>query len=179
MSSADPSYSVDGLAVGVFRKCAGAMPEHVEPVRSVAKIKSSIRRRVEYNEGPGPTGFRGSETGSVIPILNRRRRILPTVWTQSGLVRRISHTMNWGRSSFGRAPRSQCGGRGFDPLRLHSTTPPPTRPRPGDSLRSQAGCGRNRHRPSRKVFRILSPCRSSSWLATGESEYNPAPGHAG
>src|SRR5438034_5138669 len=25
----------------------------------------------------------------------------------------------WGRSSAGRAPRSQCGGRGFDPLRLH------------------------------------------------------------
>ena len=26
---------------------------------------------------------------------------------------------SWGRSSAGRAPRSQCGGRGFDPLRLH------------------------------------------------------------
>ena len=26
---------------------------------------------------------------------------------------------SWGRSSAGRAPRSQCGGRGFDPPRLH------------------------------------------------------------
>ena len=67
MSSADPSYSVDGLAVRVFRKCAGAMPEHVEPVRSVAKVKSSIRPRVEYNEGLGRMGFRGSERGSVFP----------------------------------------------------------------------------------------------------------------
>ena len=27
----------------------------------------------------------------------------------------------WGGSSVGRAPRSQCGGRGFDPLPLHQT----------------------------------------------------------
>src|SRR6186713_2000614 len=29
----------------------------------------------------------------------------------------------WGRSSAGRASRSQCEGRGFDPLRLHHSTP--------------------------------------------------------
>ena len=27
----------------------------------------------------------------------------------------------WGSSSAGRAPRSQCGGRGFDPLLLHQS----------------------------------------------------------
>src|SRR6185295_6027580 len=39
---------------------------------------------------------------------------------------------NWGKilplsrggSSAGRAPRSQCGGRGFDPLPLHQDSPP-------------------------------------------------------
>ena len=31
----------------------------------------------------------------------------------------------WGRSSAGRAPRSQCGGREFDPHRLHQNSRPP------------------------------------------------------
>src|SRR4051794_29620074 len=31
----------------------------------------------------------------------------------------------WGSSSAGRAPRSQCGGQGFDPPLLHSKSGPP------------------------------------------------------
>src|SRR5690606_23832566 len=34
----------------------------------------------------------------------------------------------WGRSSAGRAPRSQCGGREFDPPRLHHSSPTITAP---------------------------------------------------
>ena len=35
--------------------------------------------------------------------------------------------LSWGSSSAGRAPRSQCGGRGFDPLLLHQS------PKPGNA----------------------------------------------
>ena len=42
---------------------------------------------------------------------------MPSRFTPQGSAAIISPL--WGRSSAGRAPRSQCGGRGFDPLRLH------------------------------------------------------------
>jgi hypothetical protein len=47
----------------------------------------------------------------------RGYKLMPSRFTQCVSTAILSPL--WGRSSAGRAPRSQCGGRGFDPLRLH------------------------------------------------------------
>ena len=66
-----------------------------------------------------PAGARG------LPALVARRlrdlsQAAPIDWTGS-IAMLESRALRWGGSSAGRAPRSQCGGRGFDPLPLHQS----------------------------------------------------------
>ena len=55
---------------------------------------------------------------ALLPNPRCRARIFDCVWSSEAMPQR-RHSTEWAASSAGRAPRSQCGGREFDPRAVH------------------------------------------------------------
>ena len=85
-------------------------------------------RRVRNDIPPGPGGFPGTLIGRRGEKLYRFPRI-DSSWANR---RECFPARRWGSSSAGRAPRSQRGGRGFNPLLLHHLSFSHNKPASGD-----------------------------------------------
>ena len=88
------------------------------PLRTPVHEGRPWTRRPEWARGEGPPRPRGSLQGTMLDF-GGLRRIFRAARGRARPLGVPGDVVFWGNSSAGRAPRSQCGGPGFDPPLLH------------------------------------------------------------
>ena len=107
------------------RRSRKRLPTAEKSVRTTAHLpwirRAAVAMMARFRTGPaGPCPDRGPAN----PIRSGSPHRMVAVTTTGRLPKRPGR--EWGRSSVGRALRSQCRGRGFDSLRLHLRRNPGT-----------------------------------------------------